>query len=57
MSNSKNVEAGSLEVMQHPFAKIEFPDQQKTIAEMIQAWELVAYDVIGFMDGLSLCTE
>ena len=43
----------------HPFAKIEFPSQEKmtTWAKMIQQREPIAYDVIGFMDGLSLHSE
>ena len=43
----------------HPFAKIEFPSQEKmtTWAKMIQQREPIAHDVIGFMDGLSLHSE
>ena len=43
----------------HPFAKIEFPNQEKMSkwARMIQQREPIADDVIGFMDGLSLHSE
>ena len=43
----------------HPFAKIEFPDENKMAkwAAMIKQREPIADDVIGFMDGLSLHSE
>jgi hypothetical protein len=43
----------------HPFAKVKFPDNVKMreCADMIQARELLADDVIGFMDGVSFLTE
>ncbi len=43
----------------HPFAKVRFPDNVKMreSANMVKARELLAEDVIGFMDGVSFQTE
>jgi hypothetical protein len=43
----------------HPFAKVKFPDDLKMreYADMVQAREPLANDVIGFMDGVSFQTE
>jgi hypothetical protein len=43
----------------HPFAKVKFPDNVKTreYADMIQAREPLADDVIGFMGGVSFSME
>jgi hypothetical protein len=43
----------------NPFAKVKFPDnvKMKEYADMIQAREPLADDVIGFMDGASFSTE
>ncbi len=43
----------------HPFAKVKFPDNLKMreYADMIQARESLADDVIGFMDGVSFQME
>jgi hypothetical protein len=43
----------------HPFAKVKIPDNVKMreYADMIQAKEPLADDVIGFMDGVSFSTE
>ena len=52
-------EIDSIKVTDHPFSKIEFPNQEKMSkwARMIQQREPIADDVIGFMDGLSLHSE
>jgi hypothetical protein len=43
----------------HPFVKVKFPDDLKMreYADMVQAREPIADDVIGFMDGVSFQTE
>ncbi len=43
----------------YPFAKVRFPDDVKMreFANMVKARELLAEDVIGFMDGVSFQTE
>ncbi len=43
----------------HPFAKVEFPDDVKMreFANMAKAREPLGEDVIGFMDGVSFQTE
>jgi hypothetical protein len=43
----------------HPFAKVKFPDilKMREDADMIQAREPLADDVIGFMDGVSFQME
>jgi hypothetical protein len=43
----------------HPFAKVKFPDDLKMreYADMVQAREPLADDVIGFMDGVSFQME
>jgi hypothetical protein len=43
----------------NPFPKVKFPDNVKIreYADMIQAREPLADDVIGFMDGVSFSTE
>ena len=43
----------------HPFARVELPDEAKMqyLATLIWSLQAVAQDVIGFMDGLSLHSE
>ena len=53
------LKAISCALRRHQFAKIEFPDERKMVewVKMIELCELMATNVINFMDGLSLHSE